>query len=98
LQRDWHSLSGFSNLQSHHSGIDWGRKDFRKIDQQKLEQAAKFSGADEFITSYDQLIWKEFKDGIDLSKGQHQRLAVARMFYRNAPLPSWTNPLHLLMR
>ncbi|SKC54500.1 ABC transporter ATP-binding protein [Ohtaekwangia koreensis] len=52
--------------------------------EERLRQAAHFSGADEFITSYDQLIWKEFKDGVDLSKGQHQRLAVARMFYRNA--------------
>jgi ABC-type multidrug transport system fused ATPase/permease subunit len=52
--------------------------------QERITQAAAFSGADEFITSYDQLIWREFKDGIDLSKGQHQRLAVARMFFRNA--------------
>ncbi len=63
-----------------------------KIEQEKLEQAAKFSGADEFITSYDQLIWKEFKDGIDLSKGQHQRLAVARMFYRNAAITILDEP------
>jgi ATP-binding cassette subfamily B protein len=54
------------------------------LDDNKIQEAAKFSGADEFITNYDQLIWKDFKDGIDLSKGQHQRLAVARMFYRNA--------------
>jgi ABC-type multidrug transport system fused ATPase/permease subunit len=62
------------------------------IDETKLYQAAKFSGADEFITSYDQLIWKEFKDGIDLSKGQHQRLAVARMFYRNAVITILDEP------
>lgn len=62
------------------------------IDQAMVEQAARFSGADEFITSYDQLIWKEFKDGIDLSKGQHQRLAVARMFYRNAPITILDEP------
>jgi len=54
------------------------------INEARLRQASQYSGADEFITDYDQLIWKEFKDGIDLSKGQHQRLAVARMFYRNA--------------
>jgi ATP-binding cassette subfamily B protein len=54
------------------------------IHEERLKRSAQFSGADEFITNYDQLIWKEFKDGIDLSKGQHQRLAVARMFYRNA--------------
>lgn len=62
------------------------------INQEKLEQAARYSGADEFITSYDQLIWKEFKDGIDLSKGQHQRMAVARMFYRNAAITILDEP------
>jgi len=60
--------------------------------QERLEEAARYSGADEFITSYDQLIWKEFKDGIDLSKGQHQRLAVARMFYRNAAITILDEP------
>jgi ABC-type multidrug transport system fused ATPase/permease subunit len=62
------------------------------IQEEKLKQSAQFSGADEFITSYDQLIWKEFKDGTDLSKGQHQRLAVARMFYRNAPITILDEP------
>jgi ABC-type multidrug transport system fused ATPase/permease subunit len=55
-----------------------------RIEDEKLREAAQFSGADDFIENYDQLIWKDFKGGIDLSKGQHQRLAVARMFYRNA--------------
>ena len=66
------------------------------FDDGKLQQAAAFSGADEFINSfphgYDQLIWKEFKDGTDLSKGQHQRLAVARMFYRNAAITILDEP------
>jgi ATP-binding cassette subfamily B protein len=61
-------------------------------DDDKIQQAAKFSGADEFITNYNQLIWKDFKDGIDLSKGQHQRLAVARMFYRNAAITILDEP------
>lgn len=61
--------------------------------KEQLERAAKYSGADEFINDdYDQLIWKEFKDGIDLSKGQHQRLAVARMFYRNAAITILDEP------
>lgn len=59
---------------------------------QHIQAAARFSGADEFITNYDQLIWKDFKNGIDLSKGQHQRLAVARMFYRNAPITILDEP------
>jgi ABC-type multidrug transport system fused ATPase/permease subunit len=61
-------------------------------DDGRLARAAQFSGADEFIDSYDQLIWKEFKGGIDLSKGQHQRLAVARMFFRNAVITILDEP------
>jgi ATP-binding cassette subfamily B protein len=59
-------------------------------------EAARFSGADEFIDTFprkfDQLIWKEFRDGTDLSKGQHQRLAVARMFYRDAAITILDEP------
>jgi ATP-binding cassette subfamily B protein len=66
------------------------------FDQARLQTAASFSGADEFIDTfpnrYEQLIWKEFKDGTDLSKGQHQRLAVARMFYRNAAITILDEP------
>ncbi|MGC1242544.1 MAG: ABC transporter ATP-binding protein [Chryseosolibacter sp.] len=66
------------------------------FEDDRLRQAAAFAGADEFIDSfpntYDQLIWKEFKDGTDLSKGQHQRLAVARMFYRNASITVLDEP------
>lgn len=69
---------------------------FHETNDEKLKQAAQFSGADEFIdefpNTYDQLIWKEFKDGTDLSKGQHQRLAVARMFYRNAAITILDEP------
>lgn len=63
-----------------------------KVDEERMVEAARYSGADEFISNYDQLIWKEFKDGIDLSKGQHQRLAVARMFYRNAAITILDEP------
>jgi ATP-binding cassette subfamily B protein len=62
------------------------------VNEDRLRQAANFSGADEFINNYDQLIWKEFDGGIDLSKGQHQRLAVARMFYRNAAITILDEP------
>jgi ABC-type multidrug transport system fused ATPase/permease subunit len=55
-----------------------------ELDEERIIKSSQYSGADEFITNYDQLIWKDFAGGIDLSKGQHQRMAVARMFYRNA--------------
>src|SRR5579859_3371694 len=66
------------------------------VHEERMKRAAQYSGADEFIaefpSAYDQLIWKEFKDGTDLSKGQHQRLAVARMFYRNAAITILDEP------
>jgi ABC-type multidrug transport system, ATPase and permease components len=49
--------------------------------------ASKFSGANEFIETwenkYDQQIGKEFEGGIEPSKGQQQKLALARAVYRN---------------
>lgn len=67
-----------------------------EVDVPKMHNAARFSGADEFIEKFprqfDQLLWKEFRDGTDLSKGQHQRLAVARMFYRNAAITILDEP------
>lgn len=60
----------------------------KEIDMQLVERAAHLSGVtdflDEFPKGYDQLIWKGFQDGVELSKGQHQRVAVARTFYRDS--------------
>ncbi len=58
------------------------------INDEKIIWAAKMAGADDFIQTlpkkYDQILWKGFQDGVELSKGQHQRMAVARIFYRDA--------------
>lgn len=58
------------------------------INEEKVLWAAKMAGADEFIQKlpkkYDHLLWKGFHDGVELSKGQYQRMAVARIFYRDA--------------
>jgi len=62
------------------------------VDESKIINAAKAAGADEFIVNYDSFVWKGFQNGIDLSKGQHQRMAVARMFYRNAPVTILDEP------
>jgi ABC-type multidrug transport system fused ATPase/permease subunit len=37
----------------------------------------------ELKNSYDQQLGKEFKDGVEPSGGQWQKLAIARLFYRN---------------
>ncbi|WP_149265021.1 ABC transporter ATP-binding protein [Actinomadura sp. K4S16] len=52
--------------------------------------AARASGADEVVAGlalgYGTLLDRRFKGGAELSGGQWQRLAVARGFYRDAPL------------
>lgn len=98
---DWHASLGvlFQDFPAYNltirESIGIGRLT-HAFDDEKLRKAAAFSGADEFIATFpegfDQLIWKEFKNGTDLSKGQHQRLAVARMFYRNAAITILDEP------
>ncbi|MEU5879314.1 ABC transporter ATP-binding protein [Spirillospora sp. NPDC047279] len=55
-----------------------------------VRTAARSSGADEVVDGlaqgYDTLLDRRFQDGAELSGGQWQRLAVARGFYRDAPL------------
>ena len=55
-----------------------------------IEGAAQQAGADEFIAklpeTYQTLLGPEFLGGVDLSVGQWQRMALARAFYRDAPL------------
>jgi ATP-binding cassette subfamily B protein len=55
-----------------------------------IEQAAVAAGADQVIDDlahgYETLLDRRFDGGAELSGGQWQRLAVARGFYRDAPL------------
>jgi ABC-type multidrug transport system fused ATPase/permease subunit len=99
--QDWHSALGvlFQDFPLYRLTIreSIGLGDINApLDLEKMKDAARFSGSDEFIETFekgfDQLIWKEFRDGTDLSKGQHQRLAVARMFYRNASITILDEP------
>jgi ATP-binding cassette subfamily B protein len=64
--------------------------DMTKQDQAIVELTAKETTADEYIQElpekYNQKVGTEFKGGIELSKGQKQKLALARVFYRNAPI------------
>lgn len=56
----------------------------------RLTAAAEAGGADDVVerlpNGYRTLLGKQFKGGMDLSGGQWQRLALARAFYRKAPL------------
>ncbi|HJU51138.1 MAG TPA: ABC transporter ATP-binding protein [Acidimicrobiia bacterium] len=55
-----------------------------------LLDAARQAGADDFIDKlprgYETLLGPEFLGGVDLSVGQWQRIALARAFFRDAPL------------
>lgn len=61
-----------------------------KKDSNLMKRAAELSGSDTFIKElpggYDQILGKSFDDGIDLSTGQWQKLAIARAIYQNAPV------------
>jgi ATP-binding cassette subfamily B protein len=59
-------------------------------DEARVRRAARESGAHDFIErlpkGYDTLMGKQFEDGAELSGGQWKRLALARAFYRRAPI------------
>jgi ATP-binding cassette, subfamily B, bacterial len=62
----------------------------RDLDGPLLASAVAAAGADEVIDAlphgYDTLLDRHFREGAELSGGQWQRVAVARGFYRTAPL------------
>jgi ATP-binding cassette subfamily B protein len=64
-----------------------GRIDARH-DQARIERAAYASQADEVIAGlaagYDQRIGKRFKNGVELSGGEWQKIAIARAYMREA--------------
>jgi len=66
--------------------IALGRSD-EPVDMDRVKWAAQGSEAAEFIDEwedgYDQMLGKQFEGGIDPSKGQLQKLALARALYRN---------------
>lgn len=57
------------------------------FDEERMKRAAELSGAAEFIAAwkegYNTQLGKEFEGGVEPSIGQWQKLALARMFYKN---------------
>lgn len=61
-----------------------------RTDRPRIQEAARNSTADEFIErlplEYDQMIGKRLRDGVELSGGEWQKLAIARAYMRDAQL------------
>lgn len=66
------------------------------VDDIAIRLAAQSADALQFIEEYpnkfDQILSEKFKGGIRPSTGQWQKLAIARFFYRNAPLVIFDEP------
>jgi len=65
-------------------------------DVEAVVEAARRAGADEFVADlpegYETRLGRRFHKGHDLSIGQWQRLALARAFFRDAPLVIMDEP------
>ncbi|WP_018632324.1 ABC transporter ATP-binding protein [Neomegalonema perideroedes] len=59
-----------------------------RADQARIEQAAARSGADEVIRrlpkGYGQMVGKRFRNGVELSGGEWQKIAISRAYMREA--------------
>ena len=94
---EWHTMLGvlFQDYASYHFPVQeviaLGRSGgSAELDMARVRKAARQSGADVFIGQwkrrYEQMLGRQFSDGVDPSKGQLQKLALARLFYRDARL------------
>ena len=62
----------------------------KRNDLHAVRAAIRKSGAYDYLVDLpngvDQIVGKTFEDGVDLSGGQWQKLALARAFFRDAPI------------
>ncbi len=93
--KQWQSVLGvlsqkFADYESFSVGkaISFGRKNGEKLDYEKIKEAARHAEANAFIKKlekkYDQIIGNEFTNGTEFSGGERQKLALSRIFYRDA--------------
>lgn len=72
----------------------------RSASDREIKNAAVVAGADEFISNlpagYDTLLGRSHTNGAELSGGQWQRLAMARAYFRRAPLVLLDEPTSFL--
>ena len=68
----------------------------KKIDKEKIIQAAKNADAHDFImeykNKYQTIMSERIEGGIRPSNGQKQKISIAKFFYRNAPIAIFDEP------
>jgi ATP-binding cassette subfamily B protein len=71
-------------------------KSVKKMDREKMIEASKNADAHDFVQKYDNgyktIMSERFEEGIRPSNGQRQKIAIARFFYRNAPVAIFDEP------
>lgn len=71
-------------------------KSMKPMDRDKMKEAAEGADAHSFIEKYPKkyntIMSERFKEGIQPSKGQRQKIAIARFFYRDAPVAIFDEP------
>lgn len=71
-------------------------KSLKKLDEEKIIASAESADAHDFIQEYtkkyDEIMSEKYKGGTRPSTGQQQKIAIARFFYRNAPLAVFDEP------
>lgn len=85
LFQDFNSYSNLSVTENIQIG-----KSNRKMEKDLIEKALIKADAMSFVKAYpkflDQILSERYKGGIRPSGGQWQKIAIARLFYRNAPI------------
>lgn len=63
---------------------------YKRSDDKEVWKALKMADASEFVKEYpnglDTILSEKYENGIRPSTGQSQKIAIARFFYRNAPI------------
>jgi len=71
-------------------------KSIKEMDRERLIEASKNADAHDFIKKYEKgyqtVMSERFRGGIRPSTGQRQKIAIARFFYRNAPVAIFDEP------